>query len=102
MAVTYDRLAAFCFILVVGFAVLLLPTFGDARWTMALVAVCLSLPGLALIWFRDELGATPAFSRGAQRTSPPGLVGAFGWLYLVGLPALIIASVLWGNELVNS
>lgn len=102
MSVTYDRVAAFCFVLVVGFAVLLMPTFGDARWTMALVAITLSLPGLALICFREELGETPAFSRGAQKTSPPGLIGVFGWLYLVGLPALIIVSMLWGNELLNS
>jgi hypothetical protein len=52
-----------------------------------------SLPGLTIIWFRDSLSAT-AFDRGVMRESPPVLLGAIGWLFLIGLPIIFLGGFL--------
>jgi hypothetical protein len=56
-------------------------------------AFLLSLPGLAIIWFREGLSAT-AFDRGVMRESPPLFIDVFGWLFLIGLPILFLAGLL--------
>jgi hypothetical protein len=47
---------------------------------------------LALIWFPEELGSyTGLVTRGGQidTETPPGLVSAMGWFFLVGLLLLV-------------
>ena len=53
------------------------------------IALLLSFPGLVVIWHRQSLGQT-TFARGIARRSPPGLVGAIGWLYLLVFPLLFV------------
>lgn len=57
----------------------------------ALVAftLLLSLPGLAMIWFREGLSVT-GFDRGVLRQSPPLMVDVIGWLFLIGLPVIYL------------
>ena len=54
------------------------------------LAAMISLPGLALIWFAEPLGEQTCFARGMVRPSPPLLIEAFGWLFLLGYPALLL------------
>ena len=47
---------------------------------------------LALIWFPEELGSyTGLVTRGGQidTETPPGIVSAMGWFFLIGLPLLV-------------
>lgn len=51
-------------------------------------ALCLALP-LALIWFAEPLGRVDnvRYFRGLRiRPSPPWMVAAAGWFFLLGLP----------------
>jgi hypothetical protein len=48
-----------------------------------------ALAGLTLIWFAESLGETACFSRGIAIESPPLLIEAFGWLFLIGYPVLL-------------
>jgi hypothetical protein len=45
--------------------------------------------GLALIWFPAELAGV-GFQRGEFHESPAVLVAAFGWLFLLGYPILLL------------
>jgi hypothetical protein len=56
-------------------------------------AFLLSLPGLAIIWFREGLSAT-AFDRGVMRESPPLFVDVIGWLFLIALPIIFLGGFL--------
>ncbi len=54
------------------------------------VALLVSLLGLTLIWFAEPLAETGCFSRGVALSSPPLLIEAIGWLFLVGYPVLLV------------
>jgi len=56
-------------------------------------AFLLSLPGLAIIWFRDALSVT-GFDRGVMRESPPLFLDVIGWLFLIALPIIFLAGLL--------
>jgi hypothetical protein len=58
----------------------------------SLVGGAVLLLPLVLIWFPEELGSyTGLVTRGGQidTETPPGLVSAMGWFFLVGLPVLV-------------
>ena len=56
-------------------------------------ALLLSIPGLAIIWFREALSVT-GFDRGVLRESPPLFLDVIGWLFLIALPIIFLAGLL--------
>jgi len=91
VTLTYDKLVAavVCVVMLV-FTGLYYPI--DSPVAGVAVASLLCIPGLALIWFCDDLAETPCFPRGIARTSPPALIAARGWLFLVGYPVLLFCA----------
>ncbi len=63
------------------------------RGIVAGSAVLLTLPGLLMIWFREGLSVI-GFDRGVLKDSPPLLIDAVGWLFLIGLPVLFLYGLL--------
>jgi len=55
------------------------------------VMIVAILLGLLLIWFPERLGSATGFiGRGrVDVESPPALVAFMGWMFLLGVPALI-------------
>lgn len=90
-------------VIAAGFIVVL--ALGDAAVDHILLAtLCLLLP-LALIWFPERLGTPWPRQKSrlgfyvdelsprpcpAKRDSPPALLQFMGWLFLLGLPALLL------------
>jgi hypothetical protein len=62
----------------------------EKSWTFALTVAAGTLLPLALIWFPELLGGLTEWGLRApiNRPSPPKLVAAMGWLFLLGLPVL--------------
>jgi hypothetical protein len=60
----------------------------EKSWTFGLTVAAGTLLPLALIWFPDFLGGLTGWGTRApvDRPSPPPLVAAAGWLFLLGLP----------------
>jgi hypothetical protein len=52
-------------------------------------AFALSLPGLAIIWFREALSVT-GFDRGVLHESPPLFLDVIGWAFLIALPIIFL------------
>lgn len=63
----------------------------EKSWTFALTVAAGTLLPLALIWFPESLGGLTGWGSRApvNRPSPPRLVAAMGWLFLLGLPVLV-------------
>ncbi|MGE3315734.1 MAG: hypothetical protein AB7O26_11530 [Planctomycetaceae bacterium] len=88
MAVTINRLISVVVFAAVSIAMLVLhPAGGPALSLMLTVMFC--LPALLLIWFPELFGEAACFSRGIAHSSPPGLIVAMGWLFLLGYPLLV-------------
>ena len=91
MTFTLDRWLALAVTLINGVLGGVLGHFSESRWREAGLAVLLSLPGLAVIWFRDSLQDSElAFPRGVRNASPPGLLAFLGWLWLLAIPILYV------------
>jgi hypothetical protein len=89
MAVTKDKLASLLFYgVIVALAAAYPPSWGMPGFGVV-VALAVSLLGLALIWFAEPLSETGCFSRGVPLSSPPQLIGVLGWLFLAGYPLLL-------------
>jgi hypothetical protein len=71
----------------------------EKSWTFALTVTAGMLLPLALIWFPESLGDLTGWGTRApiDRPSPPRFVAAAGWLFLLGLPVLLL--LLAGNSL---
>ena len=90
MTLTKDKVASllvFCVLVLVSLTVLLPLGLPGAN---LFVGFMMALAGLALIWFAEPLAETSCFSRGISHQSPPLLIEAFGWLFLVGYPVLLV------------
>jgi hypothetical protein len=90
MALTKDKIASLLvFCAMVALSLTVLQSFGvpPANIFVGLVG---ALAGLTLIWFAEPLGEIACFARGIPVHSPPLLIEAFGWLFLVGYPALLV------------
>jgi hypothetical protein len=59
--------------------------FPGDKLTAAAIAGIVSLPGFAIICFRESLADT-GFARGVSHASPVGLVGFIGWCLLLFFP----------------
>ena len=64
----------------------------EGSWTFALTVAAGTLLPLAVICFPEFLGSLTGWGTRARinRPSPPWLVAALGWLFLLGLPALTL------------
>ena len=87
MQVTVSKLVALAIAVaevIAGFAL-------EKSWAFTLtVAFGTSLP-LALIWFPEFLGGFIGWGTYiVNRPSPPKLIAGMGWLFLLGLPALLL------------
>ena len=90
MVVTKDKLASLLlFGVIAALAAILLPSWGVPGFGVS-VALLVSLLGLTLIWFAEPLAETGCFSRGVALSSPPLLIEAIGWLFLIGYPVLLV------------
>ncbi len=68
----------------------------NAKAGVIIAPISLLIP-LALIWFGDELGESTRLAPPPVRKSPGWMVKAFGWLFLLGLIGLFLASLLNGS-----
>jgi hypothetical protein len=64
----------------------------EKSWAFALTVAGGTLLPLALIWFPEFLGGLTGWGTRApvDRPSPPLLVVGMGWLFLLGLPVLVL------------
>jgi hypothetical protein len=93
LSLTKERLVALVVVVVNIVAAVLYSKVSQKLGIVAGSAFLLSLPGLAIIWFREALSVT-AFDRGVGRESPPLFLDVIGWLFLVALPVLFLGGFL--------
>jgi hypothetical protein len=93
LSLTKERVVALIVVLVNVVAAIVYSRVSQNLGIVAGSAFLLSLPGLAIIWFRDALSVT-GFDRGVRRDSPPLLLDMIGWLFLVVLPIIFLAGLL--------
>jgi hypothetical protein len=93
LTLTTERVIALVVVVLNVVAAILYSKVSQKVGIVAGSAFLLSLPGLAIIWFRDALSAT-AFDRGVMRESPPLFVDVIGWLFLVALPIIFLGGFL--------
>lgn len=93
LSLTKERIAALVVFIANIVAALIYSKVSKNLGIIAGSACLASLPGLAIIWFRDSLSVT-AFDRGVMRESPPVFLGAIGWLFLIGLPIIFLGGFL--------
>ena len=91
MQVTVGRLVSLAIAaayVIAGFAL-------EKSWPFALTVAAGTLLPLALIWFPELLCGLTGWGTRApiDRPSPPRLVAAAGWLFLLGLPLLVFLLV---------
>jgi hypothetical protein len=100
MAVTKDKLASLVVYGVVAVAAIVVFNSWGLPAMGLVLAPAVSLLGLALIWLAEPLGEAGCFSRGVPNPSPPAMIEAFGWLFLVGYP-ILVTCVLRGASLAS-
>ncbi len=94
MAITKDKVASVLVFVLIAFAVM------AGLHSLAIPALALAFGllvssfGLALIWLAEPLGEIGCFSRGLAHRSPPAMIEAFGWIFLIGYP-LFLTTLLW-------
>jgi hypothetical protein len=92
-SLTKERLVALVVVVLNTAAALFYSSLSQNRLLIAGSAVLLSLPGMAMIWFREALSVT-GFDRGVMRESPPIFIDVIGWLFLLALPVIFLAGLL--------
>jgi hypothetical protein len=92
-ALTKERVIALVVVALNVAAAILYSRVSQNLGVVAGSALVLSLPGLAIIWFREALSVT-GFDRGVLRESPPLFIDIIGWLFLVALPIIFLAGLL--------
>jgi hypothetical protein len=93
LSLTKERLVALVVVVVNVVAAILYSKVSQKVGVVAGSAFLLSMPGLAIIWFRDALSVT-AFDRGVRRDSPPLFLSVIGWLFLIALPIIFLGGLL--------
>jgi hypothetical protein len=93
LSLTKERVVALVVVVVNIVAAVLYSKVSQKLGIVAGSAFLLSLPGLAIIWFREALSVT-AFDRGVAHESPPLFLDVIGWLFLVALPVLFLGGFL--------
>lgn len=91
MQVTVSKLAALVIAVVEVIAEIAL----EKSWAFAVTVAVGALLPLALIWFPEFLGGLTGWGTRApvDRPSPPRLVAALGWLFLLGLLVLVLGRI---------
>jgi hypothetical protein len=92
-ALTTERIVALVIVALNVLAAAFFSTVSPNPGLVAMAAFGLSIPGLAMIWFRDALSVT-GFDRGVLRDSPPIFIDVIGWLFLVILPVIFLYKLL--------
>ena len=92
-ALTRERIVALVIVVLNVVAAVLFATVSPNPGIVAAAAFGLSLPGLAMIWFREALSVT-GFDRGVLHDSPPIFIDVIGWLFLVLLPVIFLYRLL--------
>jgi hypothetical protein len=90
---TKERLIALIVVALNVVAAVVYSRVSSNRGFIAGSALVLSIPGLAIIWFREALSVT-GFDRGVLRESPPIFLDVIGWLFLIALPIIFLAGLL--------
>ncbi len=90
---TKERLVALIVVLLNTAAAVVYSPISKNWVFVAGCGLLLSIPGLALIWFREALSVT-GFDRGVLRDSPPIFIDVIGWLFLVVLPVIFLAGLM--------
>jgi hypothetical protein len=93
LSLTKERLVALVVVVVNIVAAVLYSKVSQKLGIVAGSAFLLSLPGLAIIWFREALSVT-AFDRGVGRESPPLFLDVIGWLFMIAFPVLFLGGFL--------
>jgi hypothetical protein len=90
---TKERIIALIVVVLNVVAAVVYSRVSLSRGFIAGSALVLSIPGLAIIWFREALSVT-GFDRGVLRESPPVFLDVIGWLFLIALPIIFLAGLL--------
>ena len=93
LALTTERIVALVVVVLNVVAAVCFSTVSTKIGIVAASALGLSLPGLAMIWFREALSVT-GFDRGVLRESPPLFIDLIGWLFLIVLPVIFLYKLL--------
>ncbi len=93
LALTTERVIALVVVVINVVAAALFSSVSSKMGLVMASALGLSLPGLAMIWFRDALSVT-GFDRGVLRDSPPLFIDLIGWLFLILLPVIFLYKLL--------
>jgi hypothetical protein len=93
LALTMERIIALVVVVLNVVAAALFSTVSPKLGIVTASALGLSLPGLAMIWFREALSVT-GFDRGVLRDSPPLFIDLIGWLFLILLPVIFLYKLL--------
>jgi len=101
MAITKDKIASLVVFGVVATAVVTLLNTARMPEIGLFIALMVALFGLALVWCAEPLGEIGCFSRGVTLPSPPAMIEAFGWLFLVGYPVLLAFVMRWAPTLTH-
>ena len=92
-ALTIERIIALVVVVLNIVAAALFSTVSPKLGIVVASAVGLSLPGLAMIWFREALSVVGP-DRGVMRDSPPLFIDLIGWLFLILLPVIFLYKLL--------
>ena len=93
LALSTERVVALVIVALNVLAAVLFSSVSTHIGIVAVAALVLSLPGLAMIWFREALSVT-GFDRGVLRESPPTFIDLIGWLFLIALPVIFLYKLL--------
>ena len=88
MAISLDRIISLAIYATVATIMLAFYPIGSMSMSL-IVATVICAPGLVLIWFPEALGEIGCFARGVVHNSPPALIAAIGWVFLLGYPSLL-------------
>ena len=93
LALTTERVVALVIVVVNVVSAVLFSRVSSNMVLVGAAAFGLSLPGLAMIWFREALSVT-GFDRGVLHDSPPVFIDVIGWLFLIVLPVIFLYKLL--------
>ena len=89
MAVTKDKIASLLVFAILVVASVMSVRVGGMPGFTLFFGLLITALGLTLIWFAESLGEIACFTRGIAIHSPPLMIEAIGWMFLLGYPVLL-------------